>query len=64
MSNRELVLRIGEAADRIRRNIEKLETFLDYNIETAEEIDELVTDIRKALAQIFDAVAKLLESSS
>jgi len=64
MNRRDLVHRIALCADKIRRDIEKLETFLDYNIETAEEIDELLTDIRKALAQIFDAVAKLLESNS
>ena len=64
MNKRDLVHKISLCADKIRRDIEKLETFLDYNIETAEEIDELLTDIRKALAQIFDAVAKLLESNS
>ncbi len=61
---RDLVHRIALCADKIRRDIEKLETYLDYNIDTAEEIDELLTDIRKALAQIFDALAKLVEATS
>ena len=65
--SRDLILKIGEAAEKIREasgHLERLIDEIDNRYHLYEEdyfaLRELIADIKRSLAQIFDAVAKLL----